>query len=115
MAHFYTYETVEIPLVFEPEGILEDYRHIVVSLRQNSTGTQIDKSENELGIDVENNTISIYLTQEETAKFVGGDEQNPSYAQIQVNIYYENTERDVSGVKSIKVYNNLYKKVITDE
>ena len=25
MAHFYTYENVEIPLKFSPEGILTDY------------------------------------------------------------------------------------------
>ena len=37
MAHFYTYETVEIPLKFTPSGVLEGYRHIVVSLKQSSS------------------------------------------------------------------------------
>lgn len=115
MAQFYTYETVDIPLMFQPKGVLVDYRHIIVSLRQNSTDVQINKDENDLDIDVENDKITISLTQEETAMFDGGDEKNPGVVRIQVNIYYENTERDVSAVKIIKVHNNLYKKVINYE
>ena len=112
MARFYTYETVDIPLKFEPEGVLEGYRHIVVSLSQ--SGIQIDKTEEELGIDVAEDLINISLSQEETAMFNGGDKNNPKQVLIQVNIYYDNTDRDVSCIESIDVYDNLYKKVIND-
>ena len=114
MAHFYTYETVELPLTFTPSGVLEDYKHIVVSIVQDDL-VQIDKTEDDLSIDVANDSIVINLTQEETAKFRGGSEKAPKTAHVQVNVYYNNTTRDVSIVKDINVYNNLYKKVITDE
>lgn len=111
MAHFYTYETVDIPLVFTPEEVLQDYRHIVVSLKQDDV-IQINKTEEELGIDVEHGTINISLSQEETAQFKGGSQNNPRQILIQVNIYYNDTDRDVSTIKSIDVYDNLYKKVM---
>lgn len=111
MAHFYTYETVDIPLVFEPDGCLENYKHIIVSIKQKGS-VQIDKAEDALGIDIENNTINVSLSQEETAQFKGGTETNPKTAEIQVNIYYTNTDRDVSTKKTINVYDNLYEKVI---
>lgn len=114
MAKFYRYETVEIPLVFSPSGVLEGYEKIIVSVNQAGL-TQIDKTEEDLDIDIENDTITLKLSQEETGKFAGGDNNNPRKAQIQVNIYYNNTERDVSTIGSIDVYNNLYSKVIDNE
>ena len=115
MAHFYKYETVDIPLKFTPTGVLENYSHIVVSIGQKGI-VQIDKTEEDSGleIDVENDTIVLSLSQEETGKFTGGDSIS-NKAQIQVNIYYDNAERDVSTVGTIDVYNNLYEKVIRDE
>lgn len=113
MARFYRYETVDIPLVFSPTGVLEGYEHIIVSLCQ--AGIQIDKTEDDLTIDVENDTITLSLSQEETSQFLGGDNNNPRKADIQVNIYYNNSERDVSTLGSIDVYNNLYGKVIENE
>ena len=114
MAKFYRYETVNIPLAFTPTGVLEGYEHIVVSVSQGGT-TQIHKTEDDLEIDVENDTITLSLSQEETGIFAGGDVNTPRKAQIQVNIYYNNNERDVSTVGSIDVYDNLYKRVITNE
>ena len=114
MARFYRYETVDIPLQFTPTGVLEGYKHIIVSIAQNGM-TQIDKNENDLAIDVYNDTITLSLTQEETAKFAGGQEGAPRKAKIQVNIYYNSTERDVSTVGEIDVYDNLYRKVINNE
>lgn len=114
MARFYTYETVDIPLVFTPTGILEGYSHIVVSVAQKGMA-QIDKTEDDLTIDVANDTITLSLSQEETGQFLGGDNNSPRKAEIQVNIYYNNNERDVSTVGSIDVYNNLYDKVMEDE
>lgn len=113
MARFYKYETVDIPLKFTPTGVLEDYSKIVVSILQSGI-VQIDKTEEDLLIDVNEDTITLSLSQEETGKFFGGQD-TPSKAKIQVNIYYENKERDVSTVGTIDVYDNLYKKVIEDE
>ena len=109
MAHFYRYETAGITLNFTPTAVLEDYEKIIVSLRQNGN-IQIDKDESELGIDVENGTILINLSQEETGKFEGN-----SKILVQVNIYYDDESRNVSTIGEIQVYDNLYKKVITNE
>lgn len=113
MARFYTYETVDIPLVFTPTGILEGYSHIIVSIHQ--AGVKIDKTEDNLTIDVANDTITVSLSQEETGQFIGGENNNPQKAKIQVNIYYNNEKRDVSTVGYIDIYNNLYDKVIENE
>lgn len=114
MAHFYTYETVEIPIKFTPAGVLGNYRHIIVSIVQDDIA-RIDKKDNDLSIDVVNDTVVVSLSQEETALFRGGNQNTPKTAHIQVNIYYDSTERDVSIIKDINIYNNLYKKVVNDE
>ena len=114
MAHFYTYETIEIPITFTPSGVLENYRHIVVSIVQEDIA-RIDKKDEDLSIDVANDTVVVNLSQEETALFRGGSDNQPKKAQVQVNVYYDNTTRDVSIIKYIDIYNNLYKKVINDE
>ena len=107
MARFYKYETVDIPITLSPDGVLEDYKHIVISIKQH--GVQIDKTEDDIGIDTEQNLINVHLSQEETAMFQVGN------AKIQLNIYYTNTERDTSTMADIEVSENLYKKVMTDE
>lgn len=114
MAHFYTYETVEIPLIFTPNGILDGYSRVVVSVAQDDR-IQIDKTEEDLSIDTTTNTITLSLTQQETAKFKGGTLNTPRKAHVQVNIYYNNSSRDVSVMKDIDVYDNLYKKVMSNE
>jgi len=114
MARFYRYETVDIPLKLTPTGVLENYSKIVVSIAQDGM-VQINKTNNELGIDIETDTITLSLSQEETSKFAGGKEGNPRIAEIQVNIYYASTERDVSTTGTIEVYENLYKEVIGNE
>ena len=112
MAKIYKYETPTFTLKFSPEGILTDYKHIVVSIVQRGI-TQIDKNEDELSIDSNNDTITLSLTQEETSQFDGS--KYPSQAEIQVNIYYNDDNRSVSTRGSIDIYDNLYDKVITDE
>lgn len=107
MTKFYMYETTTLSLKFTPTGILDDYKHIIVSIAQNNT--QLNKDENDLEIDTTNDTITLSLKQEETGLF------KPGKAYLQVNIYYENTERNVSTSSSIDVCDNLYKKVIDSE
>lgn len=114
MKGFYKYETVDIPLVFTPNEVLEGYKHIVVSIAQDKS-VLVNKKEDELEIDVPENKITVHLSQEETARFDGGDRNNPGKAKIQVNIYYNNSERDVSTVGMLDVYDNLYKEVIQDD
>ncbi len=106
MAHFYIYETVTFPITFTPEGVLQEYKHIVVSLSQGVT--IVNKTENELTIDADNDRIDVSFSQEETANFVEGE------AIMQVNIYYENTERDVSTQAPIEVRDNIYRQVIEE-
>ena len=114
MAYFYRYETVDIPLKFTPTGVLNGYKHIVVSINQDEM-VKIDKDDNDLDINVEEDIITISLSQEETSQFSSGSDNNPRKAKIQVNIYYNNSERDVSTIGFIDVYDNLYKQVMTND
>lgn len=113
MKGFYRYETVDIPLTFTPDGVLEGYRHIVVSMAQNDA-VKINKTEEDIEIDVQENKIIVPLSQEETGVFIGGERNNPKSVKIQVNIYYNNAERDVSTIGTLEVYDNLYKEVMLD-
>lgn len=107
MANFYRFETTNIVLEFTPEGILDNYKHIIVSILQKQT--KIDLTEDELNIDTSNDKITLSLTQEQTSQFEVGK------ALIQVNIYYNDKQRNVSTMGYINIYDNLYNKVITDE
>ena len=57
MARFYRYETVDIPLKLTPVGVLENYSKIVVSIAQDGM-VQINKTNSELSIDTETDTIT---------------------------------------------------------
>lgn len=106
-AFFYRYETVTFALKLIEEGydhILQGYDHIMVSLKQ--LGTVLHKNEEQLLVDTNEDTITLYLTQEETALFVVG------MCEIQVNVYYEDMERDVSTIGQIEVRRNLYKEIM---
>lgn len=107
MAHFYVYETKPLKISFTPASVLQDYKHIMVSIGQ--FGVLVNKDESDLDIDTENGTITLNLSQEETGKFKKGE------ALVQVNIYYDYKERDVSRQGTIEIRDNLYKKVINDE
>lgn len=108
MASFYRFETITLPLKFTPTGILDDYKHIVVSISQNGV-LQINKDEDDLTIDPSTDTITFSLSQEETGYFI------PGRAYMQVNIYYNDSNRNVSTQAAIDIYDNLYNKVIADE
>ena len=104
---FYTFETVDIPIVFKDKSVLDDYKSIVISIRHLNTGRQIDLDVDEsCEIDDENGIITLHLTQEQTGKFSDG------YVELQINILYDDDERDVSGKHKIRVYDNLHKKVM---
>ena len=103
-AHFYIYETVDLPIVLSDPTALQDYEKVVVSISQTDYH-ELNISDG-LGIDVDNATINVHLTQEQTAKFRKG------VAKIQVNIKYKNTNRDVSAMAHIDVFDNLYKEIM---
>lgn len=109
MAGFYIYETETLSIHLNKENVLNDVKHIIVSIVQKNPKMQIDKKEEELGLDLENSIINVSLSQEETSQFKVGE------AEVQVNIYYNNSERDVSSKGKIEVRDNLYRQVITDE
>ena len=110
MAGFYIYETKPLKILLKrngekAEGILEDYKKIIVTIKQD--GTVIEKTGNSVEADVEESTVSIYLSQQETAIF------KPGSAQIQVNVLFEDTERDTSSQGIIHIMDNLHKEVMT--
>lgn len=104
MAHIYTYETMNVPIILDKDGVLEGYEDVVVSIKQLETA--INKTTGDLGIDTEANTINLSLSQEETAGLSAGT------AKLQVNIYYKNTERVASTIAEIAIDDNLYPQIM---
>lgn len=105
MAGFYVYETYPLAIVLKKEGVLNDYKEVVVTISQGKTS--IDLTGDRIGVDTETSTINIHLSQEETAKFTPKRE-----AKIQVNVYYTDQERDVSAQGTLEVMDNLYKELM---
>ena len=107
MSSFYRFQTKPYTLHFnKPDDVLDGYSQIIVSLGQGGI-EKVIKTNEDLQIDVENNNIIVDFSQEDTGLFRAGED-----AELQVNIYYENTERDVSAKVTIKVLDNLHKKIM---
>lgn len=112
MLSFYQFETFDFTIRVKRKGeesspgILEGFKEIVVSFEQNGMDL-LNITDAELGIDVEESTIGVHLTQENTGAM------NPGTVKVQVNVYFEDTERDVTGKGKVKVKDNLYKKVMS--
>ena len=117
-AFFYIYETVDFPIIVTAEettGILDGYKEVIVSFGQN--GNEIltkDSSMSDVSIDTETDTINVHLSQEDTSKFKVSKTDDVTTADVQVNILYEDKERDASASTEIEVRNNLHKKVMGD-
>lgn len=107
-AFFYQYATATILMNLEycdgTKGVLEGYKDIKVTLEQ--AGVTLTKGIDELGVDVEEDIIALPLSQEETAMFV------TTYCEVQVNVLYEDSERDASASGKIMVKKNLYREVM---
>lgn len=112
VCHFYIFESETLTITLESEegGVLEGYRDVCVNIEQGEA--KVVKHADELGIDVENSTIAVTLSQEETARFSPGTSMKPGTAKLQVNILYEDGERDVSVQAAIEVRDNLLKEVM---
>lgn len=89
-----------------PEGILENLKDASVIIKQGLVG--IEKRLEDMGIDVGEGTMTIHLSQAETGRLDGGTRANPRTANIQVNLYYENGERDASYEAQVAVLRNLH-------
>lgn len=111
MAYFFIWETVDFPLQLSfkdssIEGkVLDEYDKIVVSLKQGNV--LLEKTDDDLGIDTEEDILNLHLSQEETAMFKANKQVT-----LQVNIYYDDTERDTSFETFIDVYDNLHKELM---
>lgn len=105
---FYQWETVDFPIKLEYSdgtgGVLDGYKDVKATLSQ--AGILLTKGIDELGIDADNDIVNMHLSQEETARFVVGS------CELQVNIYYHDTERDVTTRGRIMVEKNLYKELM---
>lgn len=113
-ASFYIWETVDFPITLTADdgstGILEDIQDVVVSFGQKNNPV-IEKflSKSEVSLDVENDIINVHLSQEDTSQFAVGS------VEVQVNLYYQGTERDVTARGQIEALNNLHRKVMGDD
>lgn len=103
MPYFYIYETVTFPIQLSDTEALQNYDKVVVTISQKNIQVDITNP----SVDEETGRLTIWLSQEDTSKFVKGT------ATIQVNIYYTDKERDVTNTAKIQVLDNLYKKVIS--
>ena len=107
-AFFYQYATDNIPLKLQycdgTGGVLEGYKDIKVTLSQ--AGVTLTKGLDELGVDVDEDTVILPLTQEETGLFA------TMACEVQVNIFYDDSERDTSTRGKIMVRKNLYKEIM---
>lgn len=109
-AFFYIYETVDFPIqitaVDGSKDILKDCKNLIVSLGQGSLLLEKDLSSPDIGLDIDNNIINLHLSQTDTCRFKQGE------VIIQVNILYEDTERDTSAQGKIDALNNLHRKIM---
>ena len=109
-ALFYQYTTANIPLKLEycdgTSGVLEGYKDIKVTLSQ--AGVTLTKGLDELGVDIDEDTVILPLKQYETGLFA------TMACEVQVNIFYEDKERDASTMGKIMVKKNLYKEIMNE-
>lgn len=107
---FYQWETADLEIIIEDDdgnpkaGVLDNLKDVVVSISQ-GPGKQEDWHLDELGIDAAASTVNLHLTQQKAGKFSGD-----APAKVQVNILYNNGERDVTVKGTIDVFSNLYRK-----
>lgn len=110
---FHQFETEPLELVIEQEGVekpLEGFEKIAVSFDQhNAEGSchvDILLEQDAPEVDVENSTINLRFTQEQSGKFL------PANANVEVNILYEGGDRAATCEGTVKIFRNLYRKVM---
>lgn len=100
----YQYQTIDLPLELNVEGVLQGWKKVYVSIQQGEVF--IEQDDSTLGIDEEHDTINMHLSQEETGMFRVGP------ALLQVNIFKEGDVRPVSDEVEIEFAKNQHPRVI---
>lgn len=106
MAGFYIWETKTLHLQLKPETALDGVKNVIVTLAQEWAGTKVEKSTSDLVIKEDVGQINVHLTQEETGQFV------PGKVRIQVNLLYNDSERDTTVQGVVEARDNLHRKVM---
>ena len=108
---FYIWETYPLTITVSDADAqhgdpspLVDVDSVVVSFRQGTKSVHL--SGNRLSLDASDGTIGLELSQAETGKFVQGT------VDVQVNLLYEDSERDTTAMGVLEARDNLYKKVM---
>ena len=104
MAGFYVYETKDVTITIFPPGALQDLKDCICSIVQ--AHIKVEKTLADMTI--VGDSLKFHLSQEETALFCPG---LPAY--VQVNLYYEDTERDTTTTGMLEVMDNLHKAVMS--
>ena len=115
MTDFYVYETVDFSINLTSKtqiAILEDVKDLVISFKQviknayrnNRAFLEKNLSSDDIELDIENSRLS----QEDTSKFIPNNK-----VQVQINILYNNEERDTSVKGEIMALDNLHEEVMT--
>lgn len=104
---FYRYETESLQMQIVPYDALAGYSDVVVSFKQAGKRAQLDIDTADLVISEDTGTITVNLSQEQTALFAAGE------ILVQVNILFEDSERDATAQAKIGVLDNLYEQVMT--
>lgn len=106
---FYQWTTAKLLLIIGGENPLQDTRDILVSFVQGET--ELDFHKDDLEVDEEASTVTVSLSQEDTGSF-RVDPNGTGKVNVQVNVYYEDSDRDATGEGEITILRNLYKKVM---
>ena len=104
VAGIYQWETADLLIKLDGDGIFANTTDIVVSIVQGAARTDYHKAD--LVLDEDAGTIEIHMSQEDAGKYMAAK------ATVQVNILYATGERDVSETGCIEILGNLYGQVM---
>ena len=107
---FFQWETADVKIMLVDQddnpipGILNGVKDVTASFVQGINSQHFHLEQ--LGVDPATSSIFVRFEQEQSAVFIKGK------AEVQVNIYYDNAERDTSLKGVINIYDNLYKRIM---
>ena len=104
VAGIYQWETADLLIKLDGDGIFANTTDIVVSIVQGAARADYHKAD--LVVDEDAGTIEIHMSQEDAGKYMAAK------ATVQVNILYATGERDVSETGCIEILGNLYGQVM---
>lgn len=109
MANYYQWTTHTLTMEIDSEA-LKDYSQIILSVKSGSVKKNLflDETHHDIAINDEGNAIIWELGQEDTAQFKTGMD-------MQINIFYQNGERNATEHFQFKFDKNLYEKTMPYE